>query len=203
MSGQKDAVLYVHGLGGSAAEAQHYRALFPNSTVIGLDYHGIEPWTAGKEIRDAVIRLHGSFESIRVIGNSIGAFLVMHADLDTLVEKAYLISPVVDMELIIRRRMAQENVTEEELRKKGTIPSTFGPPLSWDWLCWVAEHPVEWNVPTMILYGDRDELTPYETIISFSQTHGACLTVMHGGGHWFHTKDQMQFLDDWLRREQG
>ena len=28
----------------------------------------------------------------------------------------------------------------------------------------------------------------------------ADLTVMPGGEHWFHTEEQMQFLDQWLRR---
>ena len=33
----KDAVLYIHGKGGSAAECEHYRPLFPDFEVIGLD----------------------------------------------------------------------------------------------------------------------------------------------------------------------
>ena len=35
----KNIVIYVHGKGGSAAEAEHYRQLFPDSEVIGFDYH--------------------------------------------------------------------------------------------------------------------------------------------------------------------
>lgn len=31
-------VLYIHGKGGSAAEADHYKPLFPACHVIGLDY---------------------------------------------------------------------------------------------------------------------------------------------------------------------
>lgn len=27
----------------------------------------------------------------------------------------------------------------------------------------------------------------------------ADLTVMPGGEHWFHTPEQMQFLDDWMK----
>ena len=50
-----NAVLYVHGLGGSAKEAEHYRPLFASCDMIGLDYHGIAPWDAGEEIKYAVL----------------------------------------------------------------------------------------------------------------------------------------------------
>ena len=32
----KHIVVYVHGKGGSPAEAEHYKSLFPDSEVIGL-----------------------------------------------------------------------------------------------------------------------------------------------------------------------
>ncbi len=35
---------------------------------------------------------------------------------------------------------------------------------------------------------------------AFSKRHNAALTVMEGGEHWFHTEQQMQFLDDWIRK---
>lgn len=195
------AVLYLHGLGGSAAEAEHYRPLFPDCDVIGLDYHGVAPWDAGREIEDAVRKLCGEYESVQLIGNSIGAFLAMYAGVDTLLERAYLISPVVDMESLIRMQMAQDGVTEEDLKEKGTIPSSFGPAYSWAYLCYVRRHPIEWNVPTAILYGERDDLTPYETIAAFANARGASLTVMPNGEHWFHTGEQMAFLDEWLLKE--
>lgn len=34
----KEIVIYVHGKGGSAAEAGHYRSLFPDAEVVGFDY---------------------------------------------------------------------------------------------------------------------------------------------------------------------
>ena len=195
-----NAVLFLHGLGGSAEEAEHYRPLFPDCDVIGLDYRGIAPWDAGKEIKEAVLKLCGKYESVRLIGYSLGAFLAMHAGIDTLLSKAYFISPVVDMESLILALMAQDGVTEEQLKKEGTIPGSFGLVHSWEYLCYVREHPVEWRVPTEILYAEFDNLTPYETIAAFAAAHGAGLDVMPGGEHWFHTDEQMRFLDDWFRR---
>ena len=34
----KNVVIYIHGKGGSAAESEHYKQLFPDYEVIGLDY---------------------------------------------------------------------------------------------------------------------------------------------------------------------
>ena len=87
----------------------------------------------------------------------------------------------------------------EELKARGTISTSFGEDLSWEYLNFVREHPVKWNVPTNILYGSRDELTSYDTISAFSEKHGAKLTVMENGEHWFHTEEQMRFLDTWIR----
>jgi pimeloyl-ACP methyl ester carboxylesterase len=115
------------------------------------------------------------------------------------VDRALFISPVVDMERLIADMMARVNVTEDELRSKKEIPIGFGETLSWDWLCDVRRHPLRWTVPTRILYGDRDFLTSPETMSAFVARIGAQLTVMPRGEHWFHTPEQMAFLDRWLR----
>lgn len=44
----KDLIVYVHGKGGSAQEAEHYKSLFPKDEVIGFDYHSQTPWVNGK-----------------------------------------------------------------------------------------------------------------------------------------------------------
>ena len=62
-----DAVLYVHGKGGSAAESEHYKPLFPACEVTGLDYQTFTPGETGKEIRAAVETLRDSHENIVLI----------------------------------------------------------------------------------------------------------------------------------------
>ncbi len=195
----KDLVLYIHGKGGSAAESAHYRPLFPGCAVAGLDYRTFTPWETGAEIRDAVQRLKERYESITLIANSIGAFFSMHAGIDTMIRRAYFISPVVDMERLILARMAREGVTEAELQAKGVIPSASGEALSWAYLSYVRANPVRWQTPTEILCGRQDDLIPFEAVASFAEAHGAKLTVMETGGHWFHTAEQMRFLDGWIR----
>ena len=171
-----NVVLYIHGKGGSAMESGHYKPLFPDCEVIGLDYQTFTPWDTGTEIHDAVAELKSKYENVILIANSIGAFFSMNAGIDKLLQKAYFISPVVDMERL------------------------NGYELTGEWLRFVKSRPVKWNVPTRILYGSGDSLTSLETVSAFAKKHKATLTIMDGGEHWFHTKEQMQFLDKWIQQ---
>lgn len=53
----KNAVLYIHGKNGSAFESEHYKPLFPDCDVIGLDYKTFTPRDSGKEIHTAIEKL--------------------------------------------------------------------------------------------------------------------------------------------------
>lgn len=96
--------------------------------------------------------------------------------------------------------MQWANVTEAELREKREIETSFGEVLSWDYLCYVRENPIVWTIPTDILYAGKDSLTSYETVSRFAGKIKASLTVMEHGEHWFHTEEQMNFLDGWFKR---
>ena len=196
----KDVILYIHGKGGSAAESEHYRPLFPGCEVFGLDYQSFTPWETGAEIRTAVEKLKREYKNIILIAGSIGAFFSMNAGIDGMLSKAYFISPIVDMEKLISDMMVWANVSEEELKERGVIRTDFGEELSWEYLCYIREHPIRWSVPTSIIYGNNDNLTSLETVRAFAKQHGAVLTVMENGEHWFHTDEQMQFLDNWIRK---
>jgi len=194
----KDLVLYIHGKGGNAGESDHYKLLFPECEVIGLDYQTFTPWETGREIYDAAAELKSKYTNIILIANSIGAFFSMHSGADKMIRRAFFISPVIDMEKLICGMMKLENVNEKDLAEKGVISTSFGEKLSWEYLCYVREHPIQWKVPTEILYGCRDDLTSYETVSAFAKEHDAGLTVMTNGEHWFHTDEQMCFLDKWI-----
>lgn len=195
----KESVIYVHGKGGSAEEADHYKPLLPNCEVIGFDYRSQTPWEAKEEFPTFFAQQRQHCDRLVLIANNIGAFFSMSALDETLVDSAFFISPVVDMENLIGNMMQWANVTEQELAEKQEIATEFGETLSWDYLCYVRAHPISWNVPTQILYGEHYNLTSMETVSAFAQRHNAKLTVMPGGEHWFHTEEQMQFLDDWIR----
>ena len=196
---RNNLVVYVHGKGGSASEAEHYGALFPDREVIGFDYVSETPWEAQKEFARFFGELSARAERILLIANSIGAYFATCALTEKDIEKAYFISPIADMEGLILGMMNAENVSETELCEKKVVKTSFGEDISWEYLSWVRAHPVEWHVPTEIVYGEKDALQPFEAIRAFAEKTGAGVTVMKGGEHWFHTEEQMRFVDDWLR----
>ena len=191
-------MIYVHGKGGSAEEAEHYKPLFPDREVVGFAYRAQTPWDAREEFPEFFAAQRQSCDRLTLIANSIGAFFALSSLDETLVDDASLISPVVDMEKLIGNMMRWANVTEAELAEKREITTAFGETLSWDYLCYVRTHPLSWHVPTRILYGEQDDLTSPDTISAFAAATGAELTVMPGGEHWFHTEEQMRFLDRWI-----
>ena len=195
---RKNLVLYVHGKGGSASECEHYKSLFPDSEVLGLDYKSNNPCDAGKEIHEYLILLKSNYTKITLIANSIGAFFSMNANIDDMLQKAYFISPIVDMEKLIINMMTSLNISESDLQYKKIIPTPFGENLSWDYLCYVRKYPIKWHVQTEILYGSKDNITDFETIKNFANLHNANLTVMENSEHYFHTQEQMSFLDNWI-----
>ena len=187
-------IIYIHGKGGSSSEAEHYKKFFPNAEVIGFDYKA-------ENIFDAVTEFQNFFKQFNnttIIANSIGAFYAMYALSEKNLDAAFFISPVVDMEKLILEMMARANVTEKILREEKEIATDSGEILSWKYLCYVRENPINWKVPTHILYGSKDFLTSLETMKNFAAKIGASLTIMQGGEHWFHTAEQMNFLDNWF-----
>ena len=159
MADMKEIVIYVHGKGGSAAEAGHYRPLFPDAEVVGFDYRAQSPWEAEAEFPPFFAAQRKRCDRLTLIANSIGAFFSISALDAALVDRAYLISPVVDMEKLIGDMLQWAGVREQELAEKQEIPTAFGETLSWKYLTYVRAHPIAWHVPTRILYGAHDDLT--------------------------------------------
>ena len=195
----KNVVIYIHGKYGTAEEAEHYKKIFNEADIIGFEYTSEYPWDFQKEFSNFIDNIYTKYKKISIIANSIGAYFIMVSLTNKHIEKAFFISPIVDMEKLITDMMFLENITEEELYKKKEIKTSFGETLSWEYLTFVRKNPIEWNVPTYILYGEKDNLTSYEMILNFTNKSKANLTIMKGGEHWFHTDEQIEFLNNWIK----
>ena len=196
----KNAVIYIHGKGGNAEEAEYYKRCFSDEyDIISFDYQSEFPWVAKEEFPKLFDFIAPQYGTIFLIANSIGAYYAMLSLADNSIEKAMFISPIVDMEKLILNMMACSNVTEEELHKEKVIKASFGETLSWEYLSYVRNHPINWHTPTNILYAESDNLTSLETITDFAHKLGASLTVINNGEHWFHTEEEMAFLDNWFK----
>ena len=94
----RQLVLYIHGKGGNAMEADHYKTLFAGYDVVGLDYHADNPWEAISEFKEFFHGYRKGHDSIILIANSIGAYFSMYAFNHEQIDKAFFISQIVDME---------------------------------------------------------------------------------------------------------
>jgi hypothetical protein len=63
--------------------------------------------------------------------------------------------------------------------------------------CGVAITP--WDTGKEIYDAVKELKRRFENIILIANKHQATLTVMDGGEHWFHTEEQMAFLDNWIK----
>ena len=194
------AIIYIHGKSGNTEESTHYRPLFHDCDIIGFDYKSETPWEAKDEFTAFINKVCRNYDTVFIIANSIGAFFVMNADMDKKIKKAFFISPIVNMEQLITDMMTYAQITERELVEKTEIKTPYGDTISWEYLNYVRNHPIKWNIPTHILYGEKDTLTSFDTMTSFAKDIGATLDIMKNGEHWFHTKEQMEFLDKWIMK---
>ena len=201
--------LYIHGKNGCKEEAERFAhtACAAGWQVLAIDLpeHGVRkndpekllPWVAVPEIQTVYARMQPVWKHIRIYGVSIGAWLAMQTLQELKPDRALFVSPVMDMESLITGMMQAANVTEAQLQAAGEISTAFGETLSWPYLCWVREHPLQWKVPTQVLYGAKDNLTSQTALEQFRQQSGAHLTILEDGEHWFHTPLQMAVLQSW------
>jgi alpha-beta hydrolase superfamily lysophospholipase len=204
------AYLFVHGQSGCKEEGEAFaRLACPKGwqvLAVDLPRHGerqgetdgFDPWTAAPELSEvfAYLRLRWSEVSLRA--NSIGAHFAMLALAGEALSKALFVSPIVDMERLITDMMGWAGVSEAQLRDRGEIVTELGQTLSWDYLTWERLHPAQsWSCPTAVLYAGRDNMTSRESVERFASHHGAKLTVMEEGEHWFHTPEQLAVLRAW------
>lgn len=205
--------LFVHGKHGYKEEAEAFaKSACPRGAqvlAIDLPEHGerkaavgFDPWHVVPELREVMTVLRQRWVHVSLRANSIGAWFSMLAFPDVPLEKTLLVSPVLDMERLIQSMMRWASVDETRLEREGEIATDFGETLSWDYLQYAKVHPImKWTAPTALLYAGQDNLTDRGTIDAFVRRFGCNLTVMENGEHWFHTPEQLAFLQAWEKQQ--
>nr|WP_255806127.1 alpha/beta hydrolase [Treponema putidum] len=69
-----------------------------------------------------------------------------------------------------------------------------------EYLSYVRKNPITWDIPTAILYGKKYDIISLKAMTDFANKIHADLTVFDDGEHWFHTEEQMNFLDNWFKK---
>lgn len=206
--------LYIHGKMGRKEEAAHLAEIvYPMGyQVLSIDLPGhgertgemerFVPWEVVPELQAVYANTQKRWKKISLYANSIGAYFSLLAYRDAKLEKSLFVSPILDMEKLIRDMMGWAGVTREQLQQAGEIPTAFGETLSWKYLTYAAEKRItKWDSPTAILYAGQDHLTARQTVDDFARQFGCAVTVMENGEHWFHTEEQLSVLDAWLQNE--
>ncbi|MEG0806695.1 MAG: alpha/beta hydrolase [Lachnospiraceae bacterium] len=193
------AILYVHGKGGSYLEAEQYKKNCDGFDIFGVDYNDYLPWVVQNQIKAEYDNLIEKYDDVYLIAASIGAYFSMLTLQGRCIKKALFISPVLDMERLILDMLSWANANEKELCERREIQTDFGETLSWNYLKFVRANPIAWDIPTEILYGEKDNLTSHNTVNAFAKSHHANVAIMKNGEHWFHTDEQIAFLDKWMK----
>lgn len=208
-------VLAVHGSGSHKADvpvstlaeiaaAQGWQALsfdLPGHGDRLMESAQYIPQVCVPEIQAVFRALADRWGNIRLFANSLGVYFSLLALAEQPVERAWFLSPVVDMRRLIENMMRWFGVSEERLRAEGQVETPIGQTLSWDYYRYVCGHPVEgWDIPTDILYGERDEMCERNTVEAFADRFAAGLTIVPGSEHYFHTPEQIAALRGWLER---
>lgn len=204
--------LYVHGQHGRKEEAERFAAAAAASgwQVLSIDRPGhgereaetdaFVPWQVVPELKQALDWARGRQSRVALRANSIGAWFSLLSFPREPLERCLFVSPVLDMERLIRDMMGWANVTEAQLEREKSISTDFGQTLSWEYLSYARSHPVRlWPWPTAILYAGGDRMTSLETVDRFTAQFGCDLAVLESGEHGFHTPSQLAFLDKWTR----
>ena len=131
---------------------------------------------------------------------SMGAYFSLLTFQKEELTDCYFLSPVVDMRRVIENMMKWTQVTAEDLRERKQIETSFEQTLYWDYYSYVCTHPINsWNHTTYILYGDQDQTCDLDTEESFADRYHCKLTIVPGAEHYFHTKDQLDTVSQWLQ----
>lgn len=189
-------LIYLHGFMGHKEEAISLVPLFcpQGYQILALDLpeHGERkdmdkkeclPWVVIPEWTAMLAWVRERYEHISFCAVSISAWFLMRSFRDERFEKAYFISPIVDMRRVIEDRMARAGVTASDLGWKQFIPTEEGM-LIWDYYAYAAYQPINrWDTPTEILHAKGDHLQTRETIDAFAGRFGCKVTEIEGQ-HW-------------------
>ncbi len=137
-------------------------------------------------------------DEVSLFACSIVAYFSLMAYKSAPLKQALFLSPLVDMERMIRNMMTWFDVSEEKMKNVREIATPIGETLYWDYYRYVKENPVTtWNNPTAILYGTKDDTVELDTIEAFANRFRADLKFMEQGEHYFHTSEQLAFFRQW------
>lgn len=156
----------------------------------------LNPKVCTKELNEIYDILKEKWNTISLFTNSIGAYFSLLAYKDKKIEKAFFLSPLLDMRKVIENMMSAFGVTEERLKAEKEIALPIGETLYWDYYSYVKKNPItKWETETHILCGEKDEICNVEITKKFSKEFNCKLEILENSEHYFYRKEQLEKLE--------
>lgn len=128
-------------------------------------------WKGISDLHQISSYMFANWKSVSLFACSLGTYFSLQAYRDITFEKCFFLSPIVNMEYLIKNMFLWSQITEEMLYTKREIPTPIDT-LSWDYYQYVKKNPVtRWNSPTHILYGGKDNLQSLQAIENFAKSN--------------------------------
>lgn len=155
-------------------------------------------WNGISDLHQISSYTFANWKSISLFACSLGAYFSLQAYKDIIFEKCFFLSPIVNMEYLIKNMFLWFHITEEMLYTKREIPTPVDT-LSWDYYQYVKKNPVtSWNNPTYILYGGKDNLQSLQVIENFAKSNPVSLTISEQSEHSFMGDGDDEVIKNWL-----
>ena len=135
---------------------------------------------------------------VGLLASSIGAYFSLCDTPTGTFERAWLVSPLIDLEYYIRDVMAEHSVTDEQLEAE-TVIDTPRAVLEWPYLRFVEEHPARLDIPSWTIRGDQDEVVPLDALSRFVSAPGVELVQIEGGQHFLGQPPHLETVVAWFK----
>lgn len=202
--------IYVHGKMSDKESAETFAQIAENkgyqTISFDLPEHGerksknyrCDIWNGISDLHQISFYTFANWKSVSLFACSLGAYFSLQAYKDITFEKCFFLSPIVNMEYLIKNMFLWFHVTEEMLYTKREIPTPIDT-LSWDYFQYVKKNPVtRWNSPTYILYGGKDNLQSLQVIENFAKSNSVSLTISEQSEHSFMENGDDKIIKSWI-----
>ena len=206
------AYVFVHGKMASREAAAAFAVIAEKAGYQTLSFdlpgHGerkaagerCDIWNGVRDLNIAGEYAFSRWKRLGLYGCSLGAYFSLNAYAEKPFRKCLFQSPVADMEYLIRQMMNWFSVTPERLEREKEIETPVDL-MTWEYYRYVLAHPAEkWNVPTEILFAEKDSLQSEAVIRRFAERFGCGLTVAPGCEHPFMAPEDEKVVNDWLEK---
>lgn len=202
--------IYVHGKMSDKESTETFAQIAENkgyqTISFDLPEHGerksknyrCDIWNGISDLHQISFYTFANWKSVSLFACSLGAYFSLQAYKDITFEKCFFLSPIVNMEYLIKNMFQWFHVTEEMLYTKREIPTPIDT-LSWDYFQYVKKNPVtRWNSPTYILYGGKDNLQSLQVIENFTKSNSVLLTISEQSEYSFMGKGDDRIIKSWI-----